>query len=336
MLYATICYDMLRYATVIVYNEQLPKSWGDKFSKMPKISGSVCFIFWPIPKSSEITSQVTWELTIFVCRFRVDLFPDKSPMCRDEHTLGAEGFWWFWYGSIGPSQPKKPSFRFKSHRLSTFWINPRITEQRTFAQAWWPTRNNEGCQYEVMTRKKYPNKTNGLIDIDTWEFFGAVEAPGVLSYGLTTALIFFIPDELSEIWQTSCWPFTSESKFEPGIRMQQGPIWHPYLLILFVGPFLTSLLERQPLKHRNISTLMELFATKPFETSKHESKPCTSWTQFSAILCHSERYSGHQDEDLTWAMRRWYALGGAQQTCRVGQLRWPRWWGVHNFAIPRL
>ena len=46
----------------------------------------------------------------------------------------------------------------------------------------------------------------------------------------------------------------------------------------------TSLLERQPLKHRNISTLMEPFATKPFETSKHESKPCTSWTQISAIL----------------------------------------------------
>ena len=62
---------MLRYATVIVYNEQLPKSWGDKFSKMPKISGSVCFIFWPIPKASEITSQVTWELTIFVCTFRI-------------------------------------------------------------------------------------------------------------------------------------------------------------------------------------------------------------------------------------------------------------------------
>ena len=70
-LFDALCYDMLRYATVIVYNEQLPKSWGDKFSKISKISGSVCFIFWPIPKSSEITSQVTWELTIFVCTFRI-------------------------------------------------------------------------------------------------------------------------------------------------------------------------------------------------------------------------------------------------------------------------
>ena len=128
--YATIYYGMLRYATVIVYNEQLPKSWGDKFSKMPKISGSVCFIFWPIPKSSEITSQVTWELTIFVCRFRVDLFPDKSPMCRDEHTLGAEGFWWFWYGSIGLSQPKK-NRPFASKATASVLFGSQIPESRS-------------------------------------------------------------------------------------------------------------------------------------------------------------------------------------------------------------
>ena len=63
-------------------------------------------------------------------------------------------------------------FCFKRHRLSSFWItNPRIMAQRTFAQAWWPTRNNEGCR-----RKSIP-KANGLINIDTWGFFRSSWGP---------------------------------------------------------------------------------------------------------------------------------------------------------------
>ena len=250
----------------------------------------------------------------------------------DKHTLGGEGFWWFWYGSIGPSQPKKPSFRFKSHRL-------RITEQRTFAQAWWPTRNNEGCQYEVMTcydQKKYPNKTNGLIDIDTWEFFGAVEAPGVLSYGLTTALIFFIPDEFSEIWQRSCWPFTSESKFEPGIRMQQGPIWHPYLLILFVGPFLRHSWKNKPwntVTFRLWWNRLQRNRLKPPSMNRSHVHHELNSLPFSATLSIT-----------LGTMRIWHGPWGDgmplvvpnKPAAWVYQLRWSRWWGVHNFARPRL
>ena len=149
---------------------------------------------------------------------------------------------------------------------------------------------------------------DGLVNIDTWGFFGVVEAPSVLSHGLTTALIFFIPNEFSEIWQTSCWPFTivasqslnrgsgcsrERNRFTTSCNLQ---VWHHVHIITHMYSMYSDLCNSE---HNIWALRLIRWGCWGSDMVCHEAMVCPWW-------CPT---------NLPWPMGRW---------------------DHHNFAIPRL